>query len=135
MLKVPIKRIRTHLQSDFFKSLTVLLTGGLLAQAIGYAIAPILTRLYDPTEMGELALYMRITGFIAAIATLWYEAALPLPKNDGHSYLLYLISLLISFVVLGISSLFLILLIFTRIKRMIFHELFATSVEFLKHEE
>ncbi|MBM3455599.1 MAG: hypothetical protein FJX80_10680 [Bacteroidetes bacterium] len=112
---MPIKRIRTHLQTDFFKSLTVLLTGSLLAQVIGYAIAPILTRLYDPYEMGELALYMRITGFIAAIATLRYEAALPLPKNDGHSYLLYRISLLISFVVLGISSLFMILLIFTGI--------------------
>jgi O-antigen/teichoic acid export membrane protein len=65
--------------------------------------------------MGELALYMRITGFIAAIATLRYESALPLPKNDGHSYLLYRISLLISFIVLGISSILLISLILTGI--------------------
>jgi O-antigen/teichoic acid export membrane protein len=84
--------------------LSVLLSGTLIAQVIGYALAPLLTRLYSKAEMGELALYMRITGFIAAIATLRYEAALPLPKNDGHSYLLYRISLLISFVVLGISS-------------------------------
>jgi O-antigen/teichoic acid export membrane protein len=65
--------------------------------------------------MGELALYMRITGFIAAIATLRYESALPIPKYDGHSYLLYRISLLLSFVVLGISSLILISLIMTDI--------------------
>jgi O-antigen/teichoic acid export membrane protein len=110
---MPIKRIRTHLESDFFKSLKVLLSGTLIAQAIGYAIAPILTRLYDTAEMGELALYMRITGFIAAIATLRYEAALPLPKNDGHSYLLYRISLLISMIVLGISSLILVSLVVT----------------------
>lgn len=101
---MPIKRIRTHLQSDFFKSLTVLLSGTLIAQAIGYAIAPILTRLYDTAEMGELALYMRITGFVAALATLRYELAVPLPKNEGHSYLLYRLSLLIGVMVLLICG-------------------------------
>ena len=101
---MPLKSIKKQLKSEYFKSLSVLLSGTLIAQVIGYALAPLLTRLYSTAEMGELALYMRITGFIAAIATLRYEAALPLPKNDGHSYVLYRISLLISFVVLGISS-------------------------------
>jgi len=101
---MPIKRIRTHLKSDFFKSLTVLLSGTLIAQAIGYAIAPILTRLYDTAEMGELALYMRITGFVAAMATLRYELAVPLPKNEGHSYLLYRLSLLLGVIVLLICG-------------------------------
>ena len=109
---MPLKSIKKQLKSDYFKSLSVLLSGTLIAQVIGYAIAPLLTRLYTTTEMGELALYMRITGFIAAIATLRYESALPIPKNDGHSYLLYRISLLISFIVLGISSILLISLIF-----------------------
>jgi O-antigen/teichoic acid export membrane protein len=109
---MPLKSIKKQLKSDYFKSLSVLLSGTLIAQVIGYAIAPLLTRLYTTAEMGELALYMRITGFIAAIATLRYESALPIPKNDGHSYLLYRISLLISFIVLGISSILLISLIF-----------------------
>ncbi len=110
---MPLKSIKKQLKSDYFKSLSVLLSGTLIAQVIGYAIAPLLTRLYTTAEMGELALYMRITGFIAAIATLRYESALPIPKNDGHSYLLYRISLLISFIVLGISSILLISLIFS----------------------
>ena len=108
---MPLQSIKKQLKSDYFKSLSVLLSGTLIAQVIGYAIAPLLTRLYSTAEMGELALYMRITGFIAAIATLRYESALPIPKNDGHSYLLYRISLLISFIVLGISSILLISLI------------------------
>ena len=108
---MPLHSIKKQLKSDYFKSLSVLLSGTLIAQVIGYAIAPLLTRLYTTAEMGELALYMRITGFIAAIATLRYESALPIPKNDGHSYLLYRISLLISFIVLGISSILLISLI------------------------
>ena len=99
-----INRIRQVLGSDFSKSLSVLLSGTIIAQAVGYLIAPILTRLYTTAEMGELGFYMRLTGFIAAIATLRYEAALPLPKLDGHSFLLYRLSYRISFIVLMIVS-------------------------------
>ena len=112
---MPLKSIKKQFNTEYFTSLSVLLSGTVIAQIIGYALAPLLTRLYSTAEMGELALYMRITGFIAAIATLRYEAALPIPKYDGHSYLLYRISLLLSFVVLGISSLILISLIVTDI--------------------
>ena len=54
--------------------------------------------------MGELAFYMRLIGFISAIATLRYEAALPLPKNDSHSFLLYRLAYLISLVILLIVA-------------------------------
>jgi O-antigen/teichoic acid export membrane protein len=99
-----IERIRQLLGSDFSKSLSVLLSGTIIAQAVGYLIAPILTRLYSTAEMGELGFYMRLTGFISAIATLRYEAALPLPKLDGHSFLLYRLSYRISFIVLALAS-------------------------------
>lgn len=95
-----LNRISNIIKGDFFKSFSVLLSGTLIAQLIGYAIAPILTRLYSTTEMGELGFYMRLTGFIAAIATLRYEAALPLPKRDEHSFLLYRLAYLISTVAL-----------------------------------
>jgi O-antigen/teichoic acid export membrane protein len=108
---MPLKSIKKQFNSEYFISLSVLLSGTVIAQIIGYALAPFLTRLYSTAEMGELALYMRITGFIAAIATLRYESALPIPKYDGHSYLLYRISLLISFIVLIISSVILISLV------------------------
>jgi O-antigen/teichoic acid export membrane protein len=108
---MPLQSIKKQFKSEYFKSLSVLLSGTLIAQVIGYALAPLLTRLYTTEEMGELAFYMRITGFIAAIATLRYEAALPLPKNDGHSYLLYRISILISIIVLGISAVILLSLV------------------------
>ena len=68
-----------------------------MAQVIGYAIAPILTRLYSNAEMGEMLYYMRLIAFISSIATLRYEAALPLPKRDEHSYLMYRFVYLFSF--------------------------------------
>ena len=44
---MPLKSIKKQLKSDYFKSLSVLLSGTLIAQVIGYAIAPLLTRLYS----------------------------------------------------------------------------------------
>jgi O-antigen/teichoic acid export membrane protein len=86
---MPLQRIKHFAKSDVFKSFTVLFSGTLVAQAIGYAIAPILTRLYSTAEMGEMLYYMRLVSFIASMATLRYEAALPLPKREEHSFLLY----------------------------------------------
>jgi O-antigen/teichoic acid export membrane protein len=102
---MPIPRIRPFLKSDVFKSFTVLFSGTLIAQVIGYAIAPILTRLYTNAEMGEMLYYMRLIAFISSLATLRYEAALPLPKRDDHSYFLYRFIYLFSFWVLVFVSL------------------------------
>ncbi len=110
-----LNKINSIVKGDFFKSFTVLLSGTLIAQIIGYAIAPILTRLYTTEEMGELGFYMRLTGFIAAIATLRYEAALPLPKKDEHSFLLYRLAYLISMVVLIIVAVVFLFLILSGI--------------------
>ncbi len=78
----------------------VLTTGTVLAQAIGYLISPILTRIYSTEEMGDMGFYLRAMGFIAALGTVRYEMALPLPKNDSHSYLLYKVSLKIAIYIL-----------------------------------
>jgi len=86
---MPIKRIRSHLQSDFFKSLTVLLSGTLIAQLIGYSLAPIITRMYTPSEMGDFGVYQRWIVLVATIATARFEFALPIPKKDHHAFLLY----------------------------------------------
>jgi len=74
-------RIKHFLKSDVFKSFTVLFSGTLIAQAIGYAIAPILTRLYTTAEMGEMLYYMRIVSFIASLVTLRYEAVCFVPER------------------------------------------------------
>jgi O-antigen/teichoic acid export membrane protein len=104
---MPLQRIRQFTKSDVFKSFTVLFSGTLMAQVIGYAIAPILTRLYTNAEMGEMLYYMRLIAFISSITTLRYEAALPLPKRDEHSYLMYRFVYLFSFWVLVFIACFL----------------------------
>ena len=64
MLKGLTKRIYS---SDFLKSLTVLVTGTIIAQSIGYLLAPVITRIYTPQEMGEFAIFQRIVVLIATV--------------------------------------------------------------------
>lgn len=82
--------------NSFIRSVAVLMTGTVIAQLIAYLITPILTRIYNGEEMGELGVYMRAVGFIAALATARFELALPLPGRDQHAYLLYRLALRIA---------------------------------------
>jgi O-antigen/teichoic acid export membrane protein len=84
--------------NDFLKSLAVLMTGTLIAQIIGYMLAPIITRLYTPAEMGEFGMFQRVAVLIATIATARYEYALPLPKKDHHAFILFRFALKISLI-------------------------------------
>jgi O-antigen/teichoic acid export membrane protein len=100
-----LQRIKNMKNSDFIKSLTVLLTGTLIAQFIGYALAPVISRQFSPTEMGEFGMFQRWVVLLATIATARYEFSLPLPKRDEHSFQLYRLALFSTMVTLGITLL------------------------------
>jgi len=102
MLKGLTKRISN---SDFLKSLAILMTGTVIAQAIGYLLAPIITRLFTPEEMGEFGIFQRLTTVVATIATARYEFALPLPKKDKHAFLLFRYILRLVFIIVIITFL------------------------------
>lgn len=73
-----------------------LMTGTALAQAIPVAISPILTRLYTPSEMGLLALFMALTAIPAAVASGRYELAIQLADDDDDAINIAALSLLIA---------------------------------------
>ena len=102
-LSTMLNRIKKKLaNNDFLKSLAVLMTGTLIAQIIGYLLAPIITRLYTPGEMGEFGIFQRVTVLLATIATVRYEYALPLPKKDNHAFLLFGFALKISLITISL---------------------------------
>jgi hypothetical protein len=93
-----------NMKSDFLRSVTVLTSGTVIAQAIGYAITPILTQFfYTPEDFGEFGIFMRIVALLTAIGTARYELTLPLPKRDQHAFQLFLLSLRIAFWTLIVS--------------------------------
>ena len=102
-LSTMLNRIKKKLaNNDFLKSLAVLMTGTLIAQIIGYLLAPIITRLYTPAEMGEFGIFQRVTVLLATIATVRYEYALPLPKKDNHAFVLFRFALKISLITISL---------------------------------
>ncbi len=72
------------------------MTGTALAQLIPLLIAPVLSRIYSPTEFGRLALYLSIVQILGSAANGRYELAIVLPKERKEGVQLTLISILIT---------------------------------------
>lgn len=69
--------------SQFLRHAATMLTGVALAQAIPLIVAPFLTRLYSPTEFGVFASVVAAAGVLSIFATLRYELAVVLPKEES----------------------------------------------------
>ena len=70
-------------KSKFINDVAVLSTGTVLAQAVTFLAAPILTRLYSPEAFGLFAVFAALAGSLAPAATGRYEVAMIVPKDAG----------------------------------------------------
>ncbi|WP_125609607.1 oligosaccharide flippase family protein [Specibacter cremeus] len=59
-----------------------LMTGTATAQLVVLALTPILSRIYTPADYGLFAVYSSIVALVSAVATLRYDMAIMLPKDD-----------------------------------------------------
>lgn len=59
-----------------------------IGQVVSIATAPILTRLYDPAAYGVLAVFSSVVALLAALSTLRYELAIPLPEGSHEARVL-----------------------------------------------
>ena len=82
---IQLAQLKSTLKSAFFRNFLVLMSGTALAQVISVAIAPFLTRLYDPADFGVFGVYISIVGIIGAVPTLRYEQAMMLPKSNEEA--------------------------------------------------
>ncbi len=87
------------------KNTVKLLSAGIIAQAIGILIYPILTRLYAPEDFGLLNLFQSIGGVLALIATGEYQFAILLPKEERKAEDCLFIGLTILLVIFTICCL------------------------------
>src|SRR5690606_1760978 len=87
------------LKSSFVKNVGKLASGTLLAQIITFLSIPILTRLYSKEAFGYLITYTAVVTFISSFATLKYDTALVLPKEDKHAYALLKLSNIVTMII------------------------------------
>ncbi|MBN1123654.1 MAG: oligosaccharide flippase family protein [Sedimentisphaerales bacterium] len=94
-----LRLIRYLRNSQFFKNISIVMTGTIVAQGIGFAIAPVISRLFTPSDFGVLGSFNSVLIFLAAFVTLQYAQAIMLPKRDQDAANVFAASILSVFIV------------------------------------
>jgi lipopolysaccharide exporter len=69
-----------------YKNIAMLFTGAAIGQIITLIAYPVLSRIYEPAHFGILASVLAISSIIVPIATLRYESAIVIEKNNDYAY-------------------------------------------------
>jgi lipopolysaccharide exporter len=78
------------------------MSGSALAQIFGYALSPIISRLYSPSDFGVFGSFYAVVGIIASGLTLDYSLAIMLPKEKDDAINLFVLSCLSTAIISGI---------------------------------
>lgn len=90
----------------FWKHATTVLTGTVVAQALPLLVAPLITRLCTPADLGEFSVWLGIIAIVSTVGTLRLEAAMILDHDSDEqqtcfSVVAYCSTLLAIFVTLA----------------------------------
>ncbi len=87
-----IEKFESLLGRGRTRSVSILASGTVIGQAAVVMSSPLITRLYTPEDLGAFAIFGAALGITAALASLHYELAIPLPEKDDDAYNLALLS-------------------------------------------
>ena len=83
------------MNNPLYRGVAVLGSGTAIAQLISIVTAPIITRLYTPSDMGVLAVYSSVLAIVGIGATLRYEFAYALPRDNEDAINLFGLSMML----------------------------------------
>ncbi|KUM04468.1 oligosaccharide flippase family protein [Chromobacterium subtsugae] len=81
-------------KSGFIRHIITLVTGAAVAQVVPLLASPLITRLYNPHEVGIQTVYVSWMSTLAVLATARYEMAIVLPADEKRASNLMGLSLL-----------------------------------------
>jgi O-antigen/teichoic acid export membrane protein len=81
-----LRRLKHH--KEFIAHVGSIVSGRSAAALIGLVLTPVVSRLFEPGDFGVAASFLAMAGIAAQLATLRYDAAFALPKDDGEALLL-----------------------------------------------
>ena len=90
--------------SPFVKKVITMLSGHGLALVIPFFMAPIISRIFSPSEIGSYELFARILALTSVVATFRFELALILPREEKESLGLFHLSIRILFAFFLLSA-------------------------------
>ena len=82
-------------EKNIFQNILKLASGEGIGRIIGFAVAPIITRIYSPSDLGILAVYSSLLALIAPFSTLRYTLAIPICRTEKHAVNLMVVCFLI----------------------------------------
>ena len=88
-----------------FKNVLLMLRGSLLGQAIGFAVLPVLARLYLPEDFGRYQIFLSTVSFLLLAASLRYELGILSADTDEDAFALAKLCLLLNCLVAGLTLL------------------------------
>lgn len=83
-------------QRGFARNVATLSLGTALAQCVGVASAPVLTRLYSPSDLGVLGLFLSFVSVATVTTSLSYELGIISAPSNGEAARLTCASMLVS---------------------------------------
>ncbi len=86
-------------KSFFVRNILVVMSGTAAAQVIGFALTPIISRFFSPSDFGVFGSFNSVAGIIAAGVTLQYTQAIMLPKQKEDAINLFVVSCLCTCIV------------------------------------
>ena len=82
------------------------MSGTAVAQILGFALSPIISRIFSPTDFGVFGSFNAVAGIIAAAITLEYGQAIMLPKEKEIAINVAAFSFVCVFAISILSALF-----------------------------
>lgn len=82
-------------KTKFGRALVTMASGSALVQVIGLLSAPIMARVFDPTETGISAVFLNMLAIVSGLAFLRFEQALPLPQQREERIVLLALCLVL----------------------------------------
>lgn len=92
-------------KNRFLNGVLTLASATVVGQLVLILATPLLTRLYTPSEFGQLSVFLAIMSVLLVISSLRYEFAIPLPRNAGSARRLLYLALAINLAVAALSLL------------------------------
>lgn len=99
-----------NIKNHFFKSITILISGSLLAQMVNFITAPIMTRVFSAGDIGVYTYITTIAYLFSPILCGRYESAIILEKGEKNTFALIkgclIISMLLSIIIMILYSIY-----------------------------
>jgi O-antigen/teichoic acid export membrane protein len=89
--------------SSYFMNIVKVASGSIIGYGISVLSLPVVSRLFNQRDFGELSVWLSYVALISSIACLKYDYAIILPKNMIKAKRLFVASTLIAFSLLLIS--------------------------------